>query len=198
MSSTDTIRKEIDGTRVRWYRGEELVAHYSRHTLTLYRGSNNAPLNTLPLPEADAENIVSAMAFGDPEQVELTTARLAEGLIETGGCEDCGRSTFYDYKREDYRHATEPERGCFLIAADPVAEVAKRDRLAWQVAAMETAAMFENRIYYRAPHYWVDADFQQVTSTAVSDPLDRALHAYLTSSDAPAGSAAILRVAVER
>lgn len=33
-------------------------------------------------------------------------------------CSDCGRPTFYDYVTEDYRHVSEPERGCFLIPAE--------------------------------------------------------------------------------
>lgn len=33
-------------------------------------------------------------------------------------CEDCGRPIFWDEEAGDYRHASEPERGCFLIAAE--------------------------------------------------------------------------------
>jgi hypothetical protein len=33
-------------------------------------------------------------------------------------CGDCGRPVYYDYERSDYRHRTEPERGCFLIRAE--------------------------------------------------------------------------------
>ena len=34
-------------------------------------------------------------------------------------CGDCKRSTFYNYADEAYHHAHEPERGCFLIPAEP-------------------------------------------------------------------------------
>jgi hypothetical protein len=35
-------------------------------------------------------------------------------------CNDCGRPIVWDEGRQDYRHAEEPERGCFLIAAEVV------------------------------------------------------------------------------
>lgn len=36
-------------------------------------------------------------------------------------CPDCGRFTFYDESESRYRHVTEPDRGCFLISAEAVA-----------------------------------------------------------------------------
>jgi hypothetical protein len=33
-------------------------------------------------------------------------------------CNDCGRPAFYAYDDEAYHHATEAERGCFLIRAE--------------------------------------------------------------------------------
>lgn len=30
-------------------------------------------------------------------------------------CSDCGRPAYYDYADEQYKHAVEPGRGCFLI-----------------------------------------------------------------------------------
>lgn len=35
-------------------------------------------------------------------------------------CEHCGRPIYYDYADEAYHHAVEPQRGCFLIPAEPV------------------------------------------------------------------------------
>lgn len=32
-------------------------------------------------------------------------------------CEDCGRLIYWDAQAGDFRHKTEPERGCFLISA---------------------------------------------------------------------------------
>lgn len=41
-------------------------------------------------------------------------------------CGDCGRPTGYDYGREDYFHAEDGTRGCFLIAAT-TSDVAEND-----------------------------------------------------------------------
>jgi len=39
-----------------------------------------------------------------------------KALDET--CEDCGRPIYWDEQTGDFRHKTDPERGCFLIAGE--------------------------------------------------------------------------------
>jgi hypothetical protein len=51
------------------------------------------------------------------EQREAIAATIAAEQRARESCEDCGRPIYWDEKAGDFRHVTEPERGCFLISA---------------------------------------------------------------------------------
>jgi hypothetical protein len=38
--------------------------------------------------------------------------------LDLKACNDCGRLCYWDEDRKDYRHAEQPDVGCFLIAAE--------------------------------------------------------------------------------
>lgn len=79
------------------------------------------------------DNPTGLQVFGVDELV------FPDGTTPDEPCADCGRPRYYDYEAtpERYRHRTEPERGCFLIEAEP-AEYTRDDveaRLEFLLAA---------------------------------------------------------------
>lgn len=80
------------------------------------------------------ENNLDRLAEGFPDEVLLLRQWRAYGddvLSEDWDpetesrknfCNDCGRRVVWDEERMDYRHTEQPERGCFLIAAEEVKE----------------------------------------------------------------------------
>jgi hypothetical protein len=81
------------------------------------------PLNPRPVT-AEGYRVKAEIArrAGDLTQAARyeSKARTAPEIVEDDveECNDCGRPAFYDYEVEAYRHVEEPERGCFLIAAE--------------------------------------------------------------------------------
>jgi hypothetical protein len=70
----------------------------------------------------DVINVLRLALGEEPKQADLSWDADEEDKPEDSDertCEDCGRSIRYDNAREAWRHVAEPERGCFMIEAEP-------------------------------------------------------------------------------
>lgn len=96
------------------YTGEDSDRYGPHHSDTV---TGTVPLLIVHHDEGHWISYLGPNPFSDIDADQLAQY-LPQGSSEAAACNDCQRPIYWDENRKDYRHAKDPQQGCFLISGE--------------------------------------------------------------------------------